>query len=167
MLFTINIHPDWVCIPMHKFFLLLLLCKIFFQSPSPLPSVKNWWVYPVYCAIFHKLIDPIRILTVRLDLAWNGGSCEGNNLHRKRFPCISLSFMLVSSATMRVRYGLFSASTSDRATSGSTLYICATIWGFRPLFFVSLFNVALDVSENMKDDRKNKSPLRGHVLRGN
>ena len=32
-----------------------------------------------------------------------GGSCGGNNLHLKRFPRIGLSFMLVSSTTVRIR----------------------------------------------------------------
>ena len=50
-----------------------------------------------------KRIDPIRILTVGLERACDGGSCGGNNLHLKRFSRISLSFMLVSSRTVRIR----------------------------------------------------------------
>ena len=50
-----------------------------------------------------KRIDPIRILTVGLERACDGGSCGGNKLHLKRFSRISLSFMLVSSRTVRIR----------------------------------------------------------------
>ena len=50
-------------------------------------------------------VDLIRILTVGLERACDGGSCGGNNLHLKRFPRISLSFMLVSCTTVRIRIG--------------------------------------------------------------
>ena len=39
-------------------------------------------------------IGQFRILTVGLDLAWNGGWCGQINLHLKRFARISLHFML-------------------------------------------------------------------------
>ena len=48
-------------------------------------------------------IDLIRTITVGLERACDGGSCGGNNLHLKLFPRISLSFMLVSSTTVRIR----------------------------------------------------------------
>ena len=48
-------------------------------------------------------IDLISILTVGLERVCDGGSCGGNNLHLKRFPHISLSFMLVSRTTVRIR----------------------------------------------------------------
>ena len=46
----------------------------------------------------HPRIGHIRILGIRLELAYNGGSCGGiplkidqYNLHLKRLPCISLT----------------------------------------------------------------------------
>ena len=40
------------------------------------------------------IIDLIRILTVGLERACDGGSCGGNNLHLKRFPRISGEIIL-------------------------------------------------------------------------
>ena len=61
-------------------------------------------------------IDLIRILTVRLERACDRGSCGGNNLHWKRFPRISLSFMLVSCTTVRIRiWPIISKAAPDHA----------------------------------------------------
>ena len=49
------------------------------------------------------LIDLIRILTVGLERACDRGSYGGSHLHLKRFPRISLAFMLVSCTTVRIR----------------------------------------------------------------
>ena len=56
-----------------------------------------------YLTWIEMAIDLIRILTVGLKRACDGGSCGGSDLHLKRFPRIGLSLMLVSSTTVRIR----------------------------------------------------------------
>ena len=73
---------------------------------------------------YGRTLGYIRILGIGLELACNGGSCEGIslktiecNLHSKRFPGISLTCKLVPVQYREYEYGLLSLPVMPRTTS--------------------------------------------------